>query len=229
MDSNTAIIACETLKGELELVMDRERCVLPVTYVESGLHAWPEKLHTRLQEVLDALPPEYTTVLLLFGFCGNSLVGITAGHRTLVLPRVADCIPLFLGSQQRRAAAGNDTYFLTQGYLSGEQNIVSEHDYYLARYGEQRATRLTKTLMKHYKKFAVIDTGAFEPDLVATKVAPYAAILDVPVEVVPGDLVLLCELLAGGLDESRFLHVPPGGSVSFEDSLDLGQSQILSK
>lgn len=223
--AKTVIVACETLKGELETVMARTGSVHPVVWIESGLHAWPDKLRDKLQETIDELPPEYETVLLMFGFCGNSMVGINAGARTLVLPRVADCVPIFLGSQQRRAEVGSDVYFLTKGYLSGEQNILREHDYYVQRYGEKRAMRLAKAMMAHYKRFAVVDTGAFEVPPLVTDIQPQADLLGIPVEVVPGDLILVEELLAGGEDPARFLHVPPGGIVSFEDSLDLGQSQ----
>lgn len=223
--ANTVIVACETLKGELETVMARTGSALPVVWIESGLHAWPDKLRDKLQETIDGLPPEYERVLLVFGFCGNSMVGIRPGARTLVLPRAADCIPIFLGSQRRRAEAGSDVYFLTAGYLSGEQNIIKEYDYYKQKYGENRAARLAKTMMAHYRRFAVVDTGAFEVPPVLAHIRPQADLLGIPVEVVPGDLILLEELLAGGEDETRFLHVPPGGAVSFEDSLDLGQSQ----
>lgn len=227
MAENTVVVACETLKKELETAMAQGGHRRPVVWVESGLHAWPDKLRAKLQETLDALPPETTTVLLAFGFCGNSMVGIKAGPRTLVLPRVADCIPIFLGSTQKRQAAGSDVYFLTEGYLTGEQNIIREHAYYLGRYGEKRANRIAKAMMAHYKQFAVIDTGAFPVPPIVAEIEPYAGLLGIPVNVVPGDLAILRDLLPGPWDAERFLTVPPGGQIAFEDSVGLGESQAL--
>lgn len=227
MATDTVLVACETLKKELETVMARGGHTTPVVWIESGLHAWPDKLRDKLQETIDGLPPQYTTVLFAFGFCGNSMVGISAGGRTLVLPRVADCIPIFLGSQEKRQAMGSDVYFLTEGYMAGEQNIIKEHDYYLQRYGEKRADRIARSMLAHYNKFSVIDTGAFAVPPVVAQIRPHADRLGIPVDVVDGDLVILEDLLAGGRDPTRFLRVPPGGTVSFEDSLDIGQSQIL--
>lgn len=227
MTENTVVVACETLKKELETAMAQSGYRRPVVWVESGLHAWPDKLHARMQETLDSLPPEYTTVLLAFGFCGGSMVGIKAGGRTLVLPRVADCIPIFLGSAEKRQAAGSDVYFLTEGYLAGEQNIVREHAYYLDRYGEKRAGRIAKAMMAHYRQFAVIDTGAFSVPPIVAEIKPYADLLGIPVNVVEGDLAILRDLLAGPWDSGHFLTVPPGGAIAFEDSLGLGDSQAL--
>jgi hypothetical protein len=47
-----------------------------------------------------------------------------------------------------------------------------------------------------------------------------------PVETVPGDLGFFCELLRGPWPDERFLTVEPGGSITLEDSLNVGLSQV---
>ncbi|MDR0598302.1 MAG: DUF1638 domain-containing protein, partial [Treponema sp.] len=92
---NIHIVACKTLAPELELAMQRRGVDIPVTFTESGKHAWPDKLRECIQESIDSVP-EGKTILLVFGFCGNSMVGVQSRSHTLVMPRVADCIPIFL-------------------------------------------------------------------------------------------------------------------------------------
>lgn len=223
--SKTHILACETLRDELELVMEQTGCAYPIHWVESGLHAHPEKLHAHIQQRIDELQGACSTLLLVFGFCGNSMVDIRSGALTLVLPRVGDCIPLFVGGQRERDAMGADTYFLTKGYMQGEQNIVKEHGYYLERYGEKRAVRLSKMMLQHYRRFAVVDTGVFDTGEVEAQVRVVADVLDIPVEFVPGNLIMLKRLVEGLWDGGDFLVVPQGGSIRFEDSLGLSSGQ----
>ena len=218
------IVGCETLKNELNLAMVRTDCSYPVIWLESGLHEKPDNLRSQLQTVIDDL--ESDTALMAFGFCGNSMVGLRTPHARLILPRVADCIPLFLGSVERREQMGNKTYFFTEGYLQGERNITTEYEYALGRYDQETAAWLMREMLKHYEKFAVIDTGTYEVESVKRKVNPVAELLEMTVETVPGDLGLFCELLRGPWPDERFLTVEPGGSVTLEDSLNVGLSQV---
>jgi hypothetical protein len=226
-DGRTVLIACETLKDELELVMGRLGCVYPVVWVESGLHARPEKLNARIVEIVAGLEPWFETVLLLFGFCGNSLVGLEAGDRTLVMPFVPDCIPIFLGSGEKRNEYGMDTYFFTKGYLRGEKNVITEHYHYVKRYGEERALRLSKKIMEHYRRFVVVDTGAFEVQPVTDEASKVAKLLEIPVVQADGDLRLIEGLLSGNWSPENFLLIPPGETITFKDSMRAGKTQTL--
>ena len=218
------VIACETLKNELNLAMDQTGVSYPVIWIESGLHEFPDKLRARLQEVIDDLEPG--TALLAFGFCGNSMVGVNTPHARLILPRVADCMPLFLGSVEKREQMGSKTYFFTGGYLESERNLAVEYEEYLGRYDPETAAWLMQEMMKHYERFAVIDTGAYEVEPVTRKISTVAELLELPVEIVPGDMGFFCELLRGPWPDERFLTVEPGGSITLEDSLNVGFSQV---
>jgi hypothetical protein len=221
---NAHIVACRTLEPELKLVMGRRGIALPIAFVESGKHAWPDKLRDCIQESVDSVP-EGKTILLVFGFCGNSMVGVKSRSHTLVLPRVADCIPLFLGSRETRDAYGIYTYFYTKGYLESESNIVTDYERVLKKYGEKRSLRVVREMMAHYKNIAVVDTGAFDPAEVTKKVEPLAELIDVPVSVVPGNLRVIDALLAGDWNDDEFLIIPEDSEVSFEMSFNLGSSQ----
>jgi hypothetical protein len=220
---NAHIVACKTLAPEIELVMERRGFAMPLVFVESGRHVWPDKLRSRVQESLDSLPPG-ETALLAFGFCGNSMVGLKSRSHILVLPRVADCVPLFLGSRKTREEYGVRTYFYTKGYLEAESNIVRDYGSILQKYGEKRSLRVMREMMKHYENIAVVDTGAFDPGEVKEKVAPLAELIGIPVSVVPGNLRIIEALLAGDWTEEEFLVVRSNSEVSLEASFNPGAS-----
>ena len=225
MEDKTCIVACEALKLELDLVIQNRNCSLPVYWIDQGKHSRPDDLRAAVQEALDQLTPGHR-VLLLFGFCGNAMVGLNAGTHTLVLPKVADCIPLYIGSRQERDSYGTAVYFFTEGYMNSKTGgIASDSNRTLERYGEKRGTSILKKMLGHYKNFAVIDTGAFDVAPVQEKVEKFAKIVDIPVITIPGSVKYIDALLSSEWPESDFLIVQPGGNVRFEDSLGLGQSQ----
>ncbi len=220
------ILSCSTLRQELEFVMKKIDCSYPIEWIDSGLHVWPDKLRMEIQKKIDEIDSKYTTVLLLFGFCGNSLVGIKACGKTLILPKTADCIPIFLGSNKMREKAGIDTYFFTQGYLNLETTMVTDYKRSIEKYGEKKGKRLVKAMMVHYKRLAVIDTGTFEVESVVEGIKDLSQTLNIPTVVLEGNLKLIENLLTRKWDDENFLLVKPGETITLEDSLEVGRSMI---
>ncbi|MDR1411000.1 MAG: DUF1638 domain-containing protein [Spirochaetaceae bacterium] len=221
----TCIVACETLKQELLAAMEKRGCDYPVAWIDAGKHTWPDKLRVSVQEAIDNIPPSYETVLLLFGFCGNAMVGIEARNHRLVMPRAADCIPLFIGSREERETYGTRTYFFTEGYLNSGGSAVTDASRIFERYGEEDGLYILKEMLGHYQDFAVVDTGVFDVGAVKSRVEDFAGQLEIPVKLIPGSLRLIDALLSGAWREDEFLVLEPGGKVSFEDSLGAGKGQ----
>jgi hypothetical protein len=222
---NTCIVACETLKQELLAAMEKRGCDYPVIWVDAGKHTWPDKLRVAVQEAVDGIPPLYETVLLLFGFCGNAMVGIEARNHRLVMPKTADCIPLFIGSRKERETYGTRTYFFTEGYLNSGGSMISDASRIYERYGEEDGLYILKKMLGHYQDFAVVNTGVFDIGAVKARVDDFAKSLDIPVKLIPGSLRFIDALLAGAWQDDVFLMLEPGGKISFEDSLMAGKSQ----
>jgi hypothetical protein len=225
MEDETYIVACETLKQELESVMRNKDCAYPVVWVDSGKHAWPDKLRVSVQEAIDGIPPSCKTILILFGFCGNAMVGVEARNHRLVLPKAADCIPLFIGSRAERDAYGTGTYFFTEGYINSGGSIATDTSQVCQRYGEKRGLSILKKMLENYKYFAVIDTGTFNVADVKIKVDNFAKLVEIPVKVIPGNLRIIEALVAGSWKEEEFFIFEPGEKISFEDSLSVGTAQ----
>lgn len=68
------IVACKTLKNELNTAMAVCGYSYEIRWIESGLHNFPKKLHNTLQDILDQCAG-CDEVLLVMGVCGNSESG----------------------------------------------------------------------------------------------------------------------------------------------------------
>lgn len=213
----TAILACQTLKAELALAIQETKVDFPIIYLESGLHSTPELLHKRIQEEINRID-NVDTILLLFGYCGNSLLGIKSDKVKLVLPKVDDCIPLLLGSCEIRKNISKEmgTYFLTKGWLDYENNLIKEYERCIERYGQARTSKIMKIMLGHYKRFMLIDTGAYLLESVLAQTQDIARKLNLCHDVTPGSLRLFYKLLRGEWDD-EFLVLEPGTAVTLSD------------
>jgi hypothetical protein len=153
------------------------------------------------------------------------MVGIEARNHRLVMPKAADCIPLFIGSREERETYGTRTYFFTERYLNSGGSAVSDASRIYGRYGEEDGLYILKKMLGHYQDFAVVDTGVFDAGAVKARVDDFAKPLEIPVKLIPGSLRLIDALPAGSWKDDAFLVLEPGGKISFEDSLEAGKSQ----
>lgn len=212
----TLIIACHTIMDELNMAIKETACDFPVLWIESGLHIYPNSLNKRLQEELNRLS-NVDQVLMAFGYCGNALLGLTPASFRLIFPRVDDCISLLLGSQQSRKELSEEmgTYYLTKGWLDYESNIWQEYQNSVKRHGKDRTDRVFKQILAHYRRLAVINTGAYEvPEFLETT-ENIAETFGLSHQVVPGSTRYLKKLLMGPWDD-EFVIIDQGTTVKLE-------------
>src|SRR4030065_1643035 len=113
--------------------------------LDFGLHTNPKSLKRALQNAINSSAPGIETILLGYGLCSQAVVGLRSGSRTLIIPRVDDCIAIFLGSaaeyhKQYDTVPG--TYYFTKGWIESNDTPFSEYDTLVGRYGEQIAHRV---------------------------------------------------------------------------------------
>lgn len=217
---STVILACQTIADELKKAIAVTKVDYPVVWVESGLHNYPDHLRKRIQEEINRIG-NVSCIILAFGSCGNSLLGIKSNEARLVFPRVDDCITLLLGFPQRRKKLSKEmaSYYLTKGWLDYERSILNEYEHCLQRYGWEKANKIMKVLLNHYKRLILIDTGAYNLDdqyLETTR--RFAQNFNLIHQVVPGSLRLLEKLLQGPWDE-EFIVLEPGQEISLDHFL----------
>lgn len=212
----TKIIACATV---IEEMLPHLPTGVEPRVLDFGLHVNPKELKRILQETVDAMEPEADTILLGYGLCSQAVVGLRAQGCTLVVPKVDDCIAIFLGSglayrTQVRAEPG--TYYLTKGWIEAGDSPFSEYDSLVERYGEEKAKWLMRQMLKNYTRLALINTGQYELERYRTYTRDTAGRWGLRYEEIPGSGALIARLLHGPWD-GAFVVAGPGETISYLD------------
>jgi hypothetical protein len=217
----TNIVACETIRGELTAALHRLGLDCPVTWLEGRLHDSPARLRARLAEDLAEADGQCERLLLTLGYCGGGVSELKTGGYTTVLPLADDCLSLLLGSMAaRKASALVPTYYVTAGWLSYENNMIYDYERLAAKEGQATADRITRMVLKNYRRFGLVNTGVYDLERVAERVGPLAERLGLSVESLPGDASWLDRLLQGPHETGDFLVLPPRTELDFEQWSD---------
>ena len=212
----TKVLACATVIEEMLPFMPAE---MSYEILDFGLHLVPGNLKIRLQEAIDASCIDFNTILLGYGLCSMALVGLQSRGCTLVTPRVDDCIAIFLGSRQsymEQAKKAPGTYYLTKGWIEVADTPFDEYERMVSQYGQERADRLMKIMLKNYTRLVYIDTGHDDKQRYIDYARKTAGQFNLRFEELRGSNSLVLKMLAGEWDD-EFLVVPPGGTISYLD------------
>jgi len=205
--------------------MEEMRPLLPedVEYqvLEFGLHTTPQDLNRRLQTEIDASVPGVETIVLGYGLCSKAVVGLYANNCTLIIPRVDDCIAIFLGSstaykEQMHTSPG--TYFLTKGWIEVGDTPFSQHKRLEQRYGSEKTQRLMRLMLKNYRRVALINTGQYEIERYRGYAQSAAKKFGLQYEEIQGAATLVQKMLFGPWDD-EFVKIPPGQTVRLDHFL----------
>ena len=221
----TKIIACETVIQEnRSLVPASSLCII----VESGLHLHPDKLRMALQQAVDDTPADVKRIILGFGLCSMAVVGLKSRHSTLIVPRVDDCIGIFLGSRksymdEMRKEPG--TYFLSKGWIESGVTLVEEFEQMVDRYGRTRAEKVQRIMLRNYVRLAFIDMGHDNGTPYREFARRAAAQFNLRYEEIKGTNRLLKKVLRGPWD-SDFIITPPGHEITHDDFGITGEAVV---
>lgn len=208
------IIACETLRDELTNAMEAHQVAIPVWWMPV-MHNHPDKMHDVLQRTVNHFK-DVSEIRMAYGCCGTALVGIGSANARIVIPKVADCIELFLYEEADLEELRTSGYFLTRGWLDGEEGLEKQYEQIRDQYGDSRAEEWIHTLFHNYTKLNLIDTGAYDFAPQMKRIEKLAASLGLEPQKIPGSLTLLERLVIGDLDE-HFITVPSGGQIALGD------------
>ncbi|MBN1203019.1 MAG: DUF1638 domain-containing protein [Anaerolineae bacterium] len=226
-------LTCEALARCVYAAAAAAPHTVSVQLYRQGLHNTPKKLHVSLQDAIDMVQPgECDAILLVYGMCGTSTLGLTARHTPLVIPRAHDCITLYLGSHQRYRQefdAHPGTYWYSLDYMERNEDgsrvalgaanlgmMDAVYEEYVAKYGQDNADYLMEVMGEwrtHYDRAVYIDMGlgnGHEYEQMAQEQAQRYGWL---FERKQGDRRLLEMLLGGDWPEDVFLLVPPGHTI----------------
>ncbi len=177
------VIACGVLGLDLRAVADSLDLDLSMEFLPGGLHREPLELRRRLQEAIDRAADDRRADLIAIGYgvCGLGAVDIKARAIPLAIPRVNDCIALFLGSDKAyrdQFAREPGTYYIADGWVAensappsqsstttGTPEQASAKDEFqrlVEAHGEENAEAIRYFLsswQRNYRRAAYIDTG----------------------------------------------------------------------
>ena len=212
----TKVIACATVIEELQPLLPQG---ISYQVLDFGLHMVPNDLRKILQQVVDDQCVEFDTLLLGYGLCAMAVVGLQTRSCNLVIPRVDDCIAIFLGSknayvEQARKEPG--TYYLTKGWIEVGDTPFEEYHRLVTQFGEEQADRIIGIILKNYTRLAYIDTGQKDQDHYRIYSRTTAKKFNLRFEEIKGSGTLIRKLLFGPWDD-EILVAPPGHTIEYLD------------
>lgn len=216
----THLIACEMLRDEVELAMERTGIEYPTIWLDKGLHKTPEDLRASLMDKMSQLE-RYDTILLAMALCGGALDGVSCAHARIAVPRFDDCIRMLLSLEpgMRNAADARSLYYTPQ-WLESNGHITMERQEYIQRYGEKKAAKIMRLMLANYKSYRMVETGAYDLAEWEDRARADAADLNLEYGTQSGTIRVLEKLLRQEFDE-EFLVVAPGETLTQKMFLDI--------
>ncbi len=175
------VIACAVLAADLKAVAGELGLNVSTRFLPGGLHETPHELRKRLQEVIDEISSDtgIQRIAIGYGVCGMGTSGLRARDIPLAIPKVHDCIALFLGSdrayrEQFRKCPG--TYYISAGWVDEKVlpdsmkqtdplqcgSRILDLDEIVKKYGSENAEAIRHFLnswRRNYRRAAFIETG----------------------------------------------------------------------
>jgi len=227
------LIGCDVFIREICHCVARTPHVMDIEFTEKGSHDKPEYLRQVIQDKIDACGNEeknYDAILLGYGVCGNSTIGLTARDTPLIIPRAHDCSTLFLGSKAKFREHFGDrpsTGFSSAGYSERGDSYVREaseihrfmgldktYEEYVQKYGEENARYIWETL--HPQQSTTEEDVVIFIEMPETRHLGYAEkcrrqAAEEGKEYIQleGDIRLIENLIFGEWNEDEFLVVQP--------------------
>jgi hypothetical protein len=206
------VIACKTVGEEIQRY-------LPPTFdfqsLEFGLHEQPKKLNEMLQGQINQV--KNTDVILLgYGLCCKGTIGLSSRSK-LVIPRVHDCISIFMGSQRRYKGEfyrEPGTYYLTKGWIEHGGDPYREFLKLQELYDEDKAFWLAKKMIENYSRLVFINTGDYQLDRYRAYAQMVAKKFSLRFEEIKGSDSLIKKMLSGIWDD-EFIVLNPGERVEY--------------
>lgn len=220
--SKMLVLACAVIEKEIRRFQNGK---VEFKFFDYGLHRTPENMAKAIQVEIDRAneEEEFDGIILGYGLCSNGIVGVHSSKHPLIIPRIHDCITLFLGSPEsynEQAAKHPGTYYLTPGWIEKGETPISKYESYARSYDEETARWVLHEEMKHYTRIALIDTGVYPIESYRNIGQQNAEFLGIGYEELHGSPQLFHELVCGPW-EKDFLIIGKGTPIQQEMFLDL--------
>ena len=237
---NVAIV-CDVMKQDLEKIVKTKKIKnLDFVFMEQYLHNTPDIMRHKLQEEIDKIGKDYEKIILGYGLCSNGVAGLLSDKHEIIIPKVDDCISLFLGSKERYLELFTKdpaTYYLCKGWIeyggdpyrgylvwTGKEDSVPQEwlrgkeIYGAKRYDEDTARFLVYDMLKNYKKIILINNDDVEEvhrKYINGMISFLNEVLEreIFLEEVQGSVKFLEKMAKCDWNEKNFLRFEPGQKI----------------
>jgi hypothetical protein len=215
------IIGCAAVIEEMLPILPPE---IAYEILDFGLHFRPENLKSALQEAIDKSARDAEILILGYGLCSNGAAGLKAPKTaSLVIPRVHDCIAIFLGSHEqyiKEMEKETGTFFLAKGFIEVGDTPLDEYHRTVERYGKEKADHVMKVMFAHYKRILFVNTGHNEIGKYREHAQRAAKQFGLRYEEKKGSRLLINKMIHGPWDE-EFIIAKPGETITLGQFLEL--------
>lgn len=237
MKKKIFVIACAVLAVDMKHSATELGLDVEYMFLEAGLHSNPKLLNKKLQTAINEITATgiCDRIIIGYGVCGYGTIGIQSGNVPLILPKVHDCIALFLGGDAAYKSEFKKypgTYYFSAGWCEEKTEPMSQRSqitYFgdqklkysdvVNKYGEKAANQTFKFLnswQKNYQRAVFIETGA--------KVAPHYVDLAKKTaeefhwrfDKIQGSQSLIKKILTLDQSTPEILYVPPDHVIAFD-------------
>lgn len=217
---DTVILVCTSLVDYIDEAQRSQGTGYPVVTVDKSYHKEPEQMKRAVIETINALNPQFDTVLVAMGFCGGSWDHVSVNKR-VVIPRVDDCVSLLLHTDDGYHPNLKETGHLYM-YEKDPDSFLIETMMDECPVDEEYKTLGADTLFQMffsgYGHLDIVDTGFNDcyTEEYAIKAQAQADKLHAALDYVQGSNLLLEKLVSGRWDE-QFLVAEPGQVIKHGD------------
>ena len=164
------LIACEVFYREVCHCVAQTPHIVDFEFTEKGAHDKSDVLRELIQSRIDGASEgeqKYDAILLCYGLCGNSTVGLVSRGTRFVIPRAHDCCSLFLGSKEKFKKYFGENLsqpFSSAGYMERGDGYLHDaeigrflgmsktYEEYAQLYGEENAKYLVEAFKSSLDK-----------------------------------------------------------------------------
>ncbi|MDF1549171.1 MAG: DUF1638 domain-containing protein [Bacteroidales bacterium] len=148
--SNIIIIACSIFKTEIEHLKSEGKVDVPVVYLNSMLHMYPQ----RLKELLDNKLKKYQNnkVILVFGDCHARMVDYEK-NTNITRTHGINCCEIFLGTEKYKKTRKDGAFILLPEWAHRWKEVFIDY------MGFKTSEQIKPFMNEMHKKIAYVDTG----------------------------------------------------------------------
>jgi hypothetical protein len=160
---------------------------------------------------------EKLKVFLGYGLCSNAVVGLIAPPQGLYIPRVHDCIALYLGNREKfnkEFRQNPGTYYLTKAWINNKTDPMGlmEHEY-TQRVGRELAEETMKDEIRNYTRISFIHTAGNDTPRYVERARENARYFNKAFNEFERNDKYFQQILYGPYKEPDFMYVKPGEKV----------------